>query len=380
MSSARENGRAHPEEPAPTAVPQLSRRMLAGVPILIVVGMSVLIVVAAYFGNAAAGYPISFPRAIRATLDWFVWLAFVPLVVWLSVRLSVRRLGWLGWLGVHIPLGVGVALVELLTFSVLARAITGPTESFPTLWRNYVYNLGNWLPYALLVYWVIVLGRELLTLWTDHHRGMLEAARLEEKLARAELGALQMQLHPHFMANTLHTVAIYLREGRTDGAVRIVEHLGELFNRSLEGTRRPDVSLGEEVEFARNYLEIEQFRFCDRLRVEMDVDASLRSMRVPSMILQPLLENAVRHGMRGVETPTRIRVEARRAGRHLTLVVRDDGPGFAATNGGNGRGVGLANVRERLHVLYGANAELRIETPAGGGAEVTLRIPVSDAP
>ena len=194
----------------------------------------------------------------------------------------------------------------------------------------------------------------------------------DEQLARAELRSLQMQLHPHFLFNTLNTVNALVRTD-PDAAERMIARLGVLLRHALDGVGVQEVPLDEELDMLRTYLEIEQVRFEDRLRVEWDVDAATCAARVPHLLLQPLVENAIRHGIAPRAAEGTIRIAASRRNGSLRLAVRDDGVGMRP--GAAPEGVGLANTRTRLRMLYGERQSLAVRDAPGGGVHVEIELP-----
>ena len=201
-------------------------------------------------------------------------------------------------------------------------------------------------------------------------------ARLARDLAAARLASLQAQIHPHFLFNTLNALAVLARRGDGAAVDRALVDLGELLRASFETAGRSEIPLGEELAFLERYVALQHLRFPGRLAVEWRVDEHARAAYVPALLLQPLVENAIEHGLATGEGG-RLAVTARREGGALELVVTDDGPGF--TEGGRA-GVGLANVRERLALLHGERATLACANREGGGAEVRLRLPWRDRP
>jgi LytS/YehU family sensor histidine kinase len=201
----------------------------------------------------------------------------------------------------------------------------------------------------------------------------LAASQLQGQLAHAQLQALRMQLNPHFLFNALNSISMLVRGGRSAEAVRMLAGLGDLLRGVLEEERPNEVPLREELNFLTRYLAIEQIR-ADRLQVRMEVAPELMDARVPNLILQPLVENAIRHGISRSSAAGLVEIGAWRENGSLLLSVRDDGPGLAA--GAEGReGVGLANVRARLARMYGDQQGLEMENAEGGGTRVTLRLP-----
>jgi LytS/YehU family sensor histidine kinase len=203
-------------------------------------------------------------------------------------------------------------------------------------------------------------------------------ARLSEQLAGARFAALQAQVNPHFLFNTLNTIAVLVRDDDRQGAVRIVEHLSELLRRTLSRHQANQVSLGEELELVRQYVAIEQARFSDRLRPEFRVPDEVLAAVVPSFALQHLVENAIRHGIAREPDAGSLIISAARVEDVLEIVVSDDGVGIDP-DAPIPKGHGIDNTRERLRALYGERASLVIVRRAEGGTIATLRVPYSEA-
>jgi sensor histidine kinase YesM len=236
---------------------------------------------------------------------------------------------------------------------------------------------------SLLIYWSVVglcHAYDYYSRYRERERRAaqleLEASHLETQLARAQLDALRMQLHPHFLFNTLNTISVLMQED-VSAANRMLLRLSELLRLTLKNAGTHEVSLREEIEFLRSYLEIEQTRFQDRLKVRMEIEPEALEAQVPNLILQPLVENAMRHAVavRATECTVEIRAARRNDGR-LEIQVRDDGPGIdEEMNGAAACGIGLSNTRARLDKLYGAAHRFQLSTADGGGLQVTISIP-----
>jgi LytS/YehU family sensor histidine kinase len=208
----------------------------------------------------------------------------------------------------------------------------------------------------------------------------LHLARLEGQLARARLQALNAQIRPHFLFNTMHTIGQLWRSGRADYADAVLDRLGALFHRVQDTSSQIEVPLADELDMVREYLAIEEARFPDRLRYTIDASSEAQATPVPPLILQPLVENAIRHGVSRVSTAGRVVVQANIEDGALRLVVLDDGPGIGNGDGSRGSGTGLRNTRERLAELYGDGAMLRVERAAEGGTRATVIIPRAVVP
>jgi two-component system, LytTR family, sensor kinase len=245
-------------------------------------------------------------------------------------------------------------------------------RAFPALWR---LKLSHLLLESLFLYAAILLMGWMLDSRERLARQKMEAAELSGQLAKAQLNALRQQIEPHFLFNTLNTIAGLVREGRGDSAVDMIAGLSELLRRALHSADHQQVQLGEELEIAGKYLEIEKARFAERLQVRVEVPEELRKARVPSLILQPIVENAVKHGIAKRVDGGEIAISAARENGELRVSVKNDGPGFVE-GWESKKGIGLENVRERLASLYGDSAGLRVSND--GEAMVTIVVPYRD--
>jgi len=207
-----------------------------------------------------------------------------------------------------------------------------------------------------------------------------ETARLSEQLTQAQLDALRRQIEPHFLFNTLNSVAGLVREQKNDAAVSMIAGLSDFLRRVLEGSTRQEVPLGEEMEFTNRYLEIQKVRFAERLQLSVDVPRQLCSARVPSLILQPMVENAIKHGIAKRAQGGSIRISASRCDGTLTLSVCNDGPSLPVDWEMTRPGIGISNVRTRLQSLYGDAFQLNMRNQDVGGVEVTVSLPFVTMP
>jgi two-component system, LytTR family, sensor kinase len=311
--------------------------------------------------------------------DWLIYGALTPVVFLIAHRFPLRE----GVLARHVTLHFLISLVFCAAWAgagVLLRRllVAGPggavTMSFTVRWFFVT------LPYGVAVYFS-VLG---IAHATYYFRAVREretqAARLTAQLAEARLGALRMQLHPHFLFNSLNAIGVLVRDQDTAAAARMVELLSDVLRQVLNASQVQETTLDEELTFVRNYLAIEQVRFADRLRVTVDVEPALLSAMVPAFVLQPIIENAMRHGIAKRSDAGLLGIAARREGDDTVMVVSDDGPGPGPRESREPGGVGVANTRARLATLFGDRAGLTLESGPGGGARVTIRFPYRVAP
>ena len=238
-------------------------------------------------------------------------------------------------------------------------------------WLSWIFIT---LPFGAAVYLCVVGIEHATRYFVEAREREVQVARLSEQLSGARFAALQAQLNPHFLFNTLNTIAVLVRDNDRQGAVRIVEHLSELLRRTLTRHRANEVTLGEELELVRQYVAIEQARFSDRLRPDFRIPDSLLPAAFPSFALQHLVENAIRHGIAKHPEAGLLLVTAERIDGVLQITVVDDGIGIDP-NAAVPPGHGIENTQERLRALYGDKASLEIKRRAEGGTIATLRVP-----
>jgi LytS/YehU family sensor histidine kinase len=234
--------------------------------------------------------------------------------------------------------------------------------------------LSIYLTAGVIIYWMILFGGQVI----DYHRrlreGELRESRLQSQLAMAQLEALKMQLHPHFLFNTLHAISALVGKN-PEAADRMIARLSDLLRMSLESAGAQEVLLEQELEFLQGYLDIQKVRFGDRLNVAMDVDPGALHAFVPSMILQPLVENAIKHGIAPRASGGSISISAGRRDGLLKIQIKDDGPGLPSAAGSVNFGVGLSNTSARLEQLYGGAHRFELSNGAEGGLLVELDLP-----
>jgi two-component system LytT family sensor kinase len=307
-----------------------------------------------------------------------LWAALTPLVLWLGKHCPPVGDRWPFGLGAHLAASVAVAALRLVPLAWV-KLVIDPYRplSEPATWRQvYLSALGGSFVQDVLIYWAILAAGYAFALYRRQREREVEASQLEAELARAELQALKLELHPHFLFNTLNGIAALIRKGERKAAVSMVAGLSELLRQTLEQSGRQEVTLERELDFVERYLAIQRLRFGNRLATRVDASPGCLSIAVPNMILQPLVENAIEHGTSRSAHGGRVVVEAHRTGDRLRIRVEDDGPGPGGGSGVPHSGLGLANARSRLEALYGPRHRLELSpAPGGRGTVVTLEVP-----
>jgi hypothetical protein len=308
--------------------------------------------------------------------EWLFLGALTPIAWYLARRFPFDGPGWRRALVAH---GVG-ALLLCAGWATLGIALGLLLDHWVAQGPlNVAY--ANWLltsvPWSVFMYFTVLGCVYAFAYFHEAREREVHAAQLGAQLADARLSALRMQLHPHFLFNSLNTVTVLVREQNTRAAARMLEQLGDMLRRVLRADRPQEVALEEDLRFLEDYLSIERMRFPDRLRVTWSIAADARSALVPDMLLQPLVENAIRHGVARREGETRLEIAARVEAGVLHLAVRDEGE--AVAEAASGEGIGLANTRERLHTMYGDAAAVTLVTLPGGGMEARVELPCRPA-
>jgi len=309
----------------------------------------------------AANWSLSIRRSLA---EWWLWAILTPVVVRLAQRYPLdRRWPWRNAL-IHTAAGVVLAVVK----SAAERA------AFAWLTGTWTYWLVSTLALQFFVYCAIVAAAHGIV----YYERSRERDHLAARLADVRLQLLSMQLQPHFLFNTLNTIA-ELVHGDPDAADYMIAGLSDLLRRTLELGPAQEVPLDAELDLLARYLDIQKARFGDRLRVTIAVDPRARLASVPVLLFQPLVENAIRHGLAERLSSGRIDISAQREGDHLTITVTDDGVGPAADLTSSLERIGLGNTRARLEALYGSAQRLDLTATRPHGARVSLEIPFKAA-
>ena len=328
-----------------------------------------------YLGARQDNVQISWKRILSGYLaDFYLWGMLSPLIFMLARRFELRK-HFPRNLLVHIGASVVLSgfvlsaaspLVWYLGYVNLAR---NPTLAI--LWRNNAFS-AYYFHQGLTIYWTTLVVAHALYYYRGVRLGEAQTARLTVQLAQAQLQALKMQIHPHFLFNTLNSIAALLHKD-VEAADRMIARLGDFLRLTLQSSDAQTVDFEQELEFLKCYLDIEHIRFQDRLTVELDIDPEALTAMVPNLILQPIVENAVRHGVARQTHPGHITIRARREGERLIMSVEDNGPGMKVKS--NGSGIGISNTRARLEQFYGRDFSFEISSSAERGATVTIDLP-----
>ena len=330
--------------------------------------------------SSKLGQPIAWARAVSWSLaDWYVYAALALLASPLAARLRLSSTSW-PW---TVPIHLSASLVFSLLYILLRAAVgliqarsSGQPVGFeavfePLLTKTFLFNT--------LVYWVLVLSLHAKAYYAEALERQRHSAELERRLVEARLQALQMQLNPHFLFNTLNAISALMHQD-VEAADRMVSRLSDLLRYALESAGTQLVPLRQELDFLERYLDIERVRFGTRLTVRFAVPPEVLPIPVPNLLLQPLVENAIRHGLAPYARPGFLDISGRLEGSRLILEVADNGGGLDSKNPKTkGNGIGLANTRARLRELYGEDHEFELVDRDGGGASARLSLPIRGA-
>lgn len=321
--------------------------------------------------------PVPWDLALKTNLSfYYIWACIAPLVLWLGKRFRFERGSRIFFVLVHLPTSVVLATTQLMVAEIVVQSFSPQPlqlyEAFKAIERTFVV----YFHINLLTYWAILgigYGREYYRKFRERE---LRAAQLRTQLTQAQLQSLKMQLHPHFLFNTFNTISSLMHRN-VDDADRVLALLGDLLRYSLHNVGVQEVTLREEIDFLQRYLEIEQTRFEDRLRVKISIDPEVLDYKVPNLVLQPLVENAIRYAVAPRATGGCIEISAREVIGSLRIAVADDGPGMpVGYDPPAHEGVGLRNTRERLEQLYGENHRFTLTNKSPKGLMAVIVIPI----
>jgi len=337
---------------------------------------AILFVTQGYVSARLNGRPTLWQDVVFSGLDWLALGALVSIPYRMGQRFPFRPRQWKKSVGAH----VAGALLLSLAWATLGMVLGLMLHRFPGE-RPFAVSYVNWIlitiPFGALIYFTMLGCVYAYQYFVEAREREADASRLARQLAEARLGALRMQLNPHFLFNSLNTVLVLVRERDTPAASQMLELLSDVLRQVLETNRPHEVPLRDELRFVERYLAIEQVRLSDRLQVEWSIDDRARSALVPDLVMQPLVENAIRHGVARRAEAGRLAISARVVAGALEISVGDDGAWIEPSER---EGVGLSNTRERLRTLYGDAASVTISAPPEGGTEVLLKLPYRAVP
>jgi two-component system, LytTR family, sensor kinase len=327
------------------------------------------------------GYPLTWYDSFLEQIPfWIVWGLLAPVIFRFIQYVPLDRDRWLINVLKHVPASIGFSIIHLAIYMLILavlreRDLMESSKSMSTFVAlitrlNFGMRIWSYLMLAAFAYAADFYQR--------YQEGTMRTSQLETQLAQAQLQALKMQLHPHFLFNTLNSISALLHKN-PDAADRMIARLGDFLRLTLRNSGTQEVTMQQELEFLKCYLDIERIRFQDRLTVEINVQPEATTAKVPNLILQPVVENAIRHGIVTHNEPGRIEISAHCINGWLEMKVTDNGPGLARTKDGVvdiTEGVGIKNTRSRLQQLYGETYKFELADAAGGGLEVRVRIPL----
>src|SRR5437773_8518517 len=349
---------------------------------LLFLGWTLVSIIFAGISYAAAigenNKEFGFISALRLNLvQFYVWAILSPVVFRFSRRfpvelrpLNVRNLllyfpALISFAGIH----------QVIHLAVLWSITPRWRQKYPALLDCYRAYFAFGFYVDLIIALLIVIAVHALLYYQNFCASELAQSSLKTQLAKAQLRALKMQLHPHFLFNTLHSISSLVLEDPPK-ANSMIARLGDFLRLTVENSEQQLVTLKEETEFLRCYLEIEQVRFGDRLTLAFELEPQTLPAQVPHLILQPVVENAIQHAIAPRATRGHIKIEAKRLNSLLRLEVRDNGPGIISNSDLFGaEGVGLSNVRARLHQIYGSEFRFELMNARDGGLAVVMEIP-----
>jgi two-component system, LytTR family, sensor kinase len=307
---------------------------------------------------------------------WLIWVPLIPAVFWLSRRFPLDQENWKSGLLIFLPVGLLFAAARTLFPALIYIVFFGGFHDFVQWFPRRYYYLITDCSIAFVFYAFVLAFGQAINYHKRYREEELRTSQLELQLSNAQLQALKMQLHPHFLFNTLNSISALQMEN-VEAAQEMTARLGDFLRLTLENIGTNEVTLKREIEFLECYLDIEKVRFERRLTTEIEIASEVLDCKVPNLVLQPLVENAIRHGFAKQTAPGRISIRAARENGWLKVEVADNGKGIENENLDKVRtsGLGLSNTQARLEQLYGANFRFQLQKAAKGGLLVTLRLP-----
>lgn len=327
-----------------------------------------------YLSRQKIGDPVSWSYALQRNLaDWYSFAVLSVPALWVGRRFPFVQGRWVASALVHVPASALFSMAWMVQRAGLEQWQSQGERFATTFAEAFSRALVLTFFFNFLIYWVVIVAQHAFAYYEKFHERELQTAGLEKSLAEARLQALQMQLNPHFLFNTLNAISSLMHQD-VEAADRMITQLSDLLRYALQSTSAQEVPLGQEIAFLDRYLEIQQARFRERLEILHEIDPATLDARVPNLILQPLVENAIQHGIAPHARIGRIILRARRRENRLELEIEDNGSGLP--KGGLAReGIGLSNSRARLAHLYGDRQALEIQNGETSGVRVRVSLP-----
>ncbi len=310
-------------------------------------------------------------------LTGYVWVALTPFILWFSERFPIERSSWISRSAIHLVVGAIVSATYIAAYTAITRFLAVfPDWKIDALEGQYIHFLWMYFHLHVFTYFAILGAGLAFDYYHKYRERERQAAELRTQLAQAQLQVLRAQLHPHFLFNTLNTIAGLVRNNENKAAVDMLAGLSDLLRRALETSSEQEVALRDELEFIERYLAIQRMRFSDRLSVKTEIAPDALDARVPNFILQPLVENAIRHGLAARAAPGLLSLTAHRDNGQLQIIIYNDGPTLAeGWRMDSNAGIGLRNTRDRLEQLYGAKHQLEVRNQGTSGVVARIAIP-----
>jgi two-component system, LytTR family, sensor kinase len=306
---------------------------------------------------------------------WWSWFLFIPLIYWITIRLPLERLKLLHWVMVCFLLPMSIVIIRQALASLITVSVLAYKSNFQKLFDWRLFN-NPWIWLDFIVYFAILIGVRVVEYQHKNKLTELRFTQLQTQLAQSHLNALKSQLHPHFLFNTLNTISTLILKEDDSEAERMLSLLNSFLKTTVFQNDRQEITLEEELRFVKDYLEIEKIRFSDKLEVKENIDGEALVAQVPNFLLQPIIENAIYHGIAPKTSNGILHISAKKEKGQLVICIEDNGPGLTVLNKKKSKeGVGLKITKERLTQLFGSNHLLELENLVSGGVRVTIRIP-----
>lgn len=309
---------------------------------------------------------------------WYLWGFITPFIFFLGQKFELKGQRWYLKLLLHLPISIILVISYLALYVIIFMILNRMPVIEGTFNQIYFALFTNLFHWYLILYWIIIGVGRYFQFYKNYQARELSNLQLESKLVQSQLKNLKMQLHPHFLFNTLNTISGLVRYENKKEAVKMLAGLSDLLRVALLDVGKQEVTLEEELSLLNIYLDIEKTRFKDQLDIELDIDPQLKNCKVPNLLLQPIVENAIRHGLSKKVAARRLEVRAKKVNEMIVLEVENEGPKLPEHwSIDNLKGIGLTNTIERIKQLYGDLGSINLlNTPVG--VKVDIRIPITD--